>query len=140
MQQLRRTRTGPFALEDAVTLQDLTDAIAYWKEDGDATEFRRIVQPMEALFQHLPKIVLRDSAIGAVCHGAPLALPGIAEVDSDVKAKDDVLLLSLKGEAVALAEAALDAKAIVDKSEGVAARPTRILMPKDTYPKVWKRE
>lgn len=139
MQQLLRTRTGPFSIDDAVTLQNLQDAYVTWRE-GDPQELRRVLQPMEALFQHLPKLVLRDSAIAAVCHGAALALPGIAELDSDIHAGDDVLLQSLKGEAVALAEAKLESKAMQDRSEGIAAQPLRILMPKDTYPKVWKRE
>jgi len=140
MQQLLRSRTGPFSIDDVVTLQDLKDAIAYWKEDKDAAEVKRIVQPMEALFSHLPKIVLRDSAISAVCHGAQLALPGVVELDSDIQPGQTVLLQSLKGEGVALALATMDSKSMIDKSEGVAARPERILLPKDTYPKVWKRE
>lgn len=139
MQQLLRSRTATFAIEDAVTLQDLTDAMAFWKE-GDAAELKRIIQPMEALFRHLPKIVLRDSAIGAVCHGAQLALPGVCELDSDIAPGDTVLLQSLKGEAVALAAATMDSRTMMDKSDGVAARPERVLMPKDTYPKVWKRD
>ncbi len=140
MQQLRRTRTGPFSIDDAVTLQDLKDAVVIWKDEHDPAELRRIVHPMEALFTHLPKIVVRDSAIGAVCHGAPLALPGIVEIDSDIQPGQTVLLQSLKGEAVALAQAKLDSATMKDKSEGVAAHPQRILMPKDTYPKVWKRD
>lgn len=139
MQQLRRTRTGPFAIENAVTLQDAKDAIAFHR-DGDPTELRRVIQPMESLFTHLPKIVLRDSAIGAVCHGADLALPGVVELDSGIEPGQEVLLSSLKGEAVALAQAKLSSPVMADKSQGVAAHPVRILLPKDTYPKIWKRE
>jgi H/ACA ribonucleoprotein complex subunit 4 len=139
MQQLLRSRTGPFSIDDAVTLQDLQDAMVFHKA-GDPTDLRRVVQPFEALFQHLPKIVVRDSAISAVCHGAPLALPGVSELDSDIQAGQTVLVQSLKGEAVALAEAAMDSRTMMDKNDGVGARAVRILMPKDTYPKVWKRE
>lgn len=140
MQQLRRTRTGPFAIEDAVTLQDLKDALVRWREEGDESELRRVVHPMESLFTHLPKIVVRDSAIGAVCHGAPLALPGITELDADITKGQPVLIESLKGEAVALAHADLDGRTMKERGDGVAARPERVLMPKDSYPKVWKRD
>lgn len=139
MQQLRRTRTGPFSVDDAITLQDLKDAVIMFREDKDEKELRRVVQPMEALFSHLPKVVVRDSAIGAVCHGAPLALPGVVELDDGIQPKRTVLVQSLKGEAVAVAEAQMDSQTMKDKSDGVAARPMRIMMPKDTYPKVWKR-
>lgn len=140
MQQLLRTRTGPFHLDDTVTLQDLADGVAFWKEDANEKELRRVVRPMESLFSHLPKIVVRDSAIGAICHGAPLAVPGVSAVDSDVEPGRPVLIESLKGEAVAYAVAEMPGRTIVEKETGVAARPERIMMPKDTYPKVWKRD
>jgi H/ACA ribonucleoprotein complex subunit 4 len=137
MQQLRRSRTGPFAIDDCVTLQDARDAYVDYKE-GRPEALATVLHPMESLFVHLPKIVVRDSAIGAVCHGAPLALPGITAVDDEIEVGDEVLIESLKGEAVALAEAGLTTKELVEKEAGIAAKPIRILLPKDTYPKVWK--
>ncbi|MBI2077077.1 MAG: RNA-guided pseudouridylation complex pseudouridine synthase subunit Cbf5 [Euryarchaeota archaeon] len=137
MQQLRRSRTGPFSIEDTVTLQDAKDAYVEYKE-GNPAELMRVLQPMESLFTHLPKLVLRDSAIGAVCHGAQLAVPGIVALDEGIEPGDEVLLESLKGEAVALAEAQIDSKKLADQEVGVAAKPIRILLPKETYPKVWK--
>lgn len=140
MQQLRRTRTGPFSLEEAVTLQDLHDAVVEFREHGDEQGVLECAQPLESLFVGMPKLVVRDSAIGAVCHGAPLALPGVVQLDDGVREGQYVVIESLKGEAVALARAAMNARDIQSKSTGVAARPERILMPKSTYPKVWKRE
>jgi len=47
------------------TLQDLKDAYVFWKEDGDESELRRVIRPMEngCLFIFL-KIILRDNAVG----------------------------------------------------------------------------
>lgn len=137
MQQLRRSRTGPFGLEDAVTLQDVRDAYEESKT-GRTEELVAVLRPMEALFTHLPKLILRDSAIGAVCHGAALMAPGVVALDDGVEPGHEVLLESLKGEAVALAEAAQASKQLAEQETGLAAKPTRILLPKDTYPKVWK--
>ena len=39
------------------------------------------VKPVEAVTAHLNSIVIRDSAVDAVCHGAPLACIGIAQLD-----------------------------------------------------------
>ncbi len=140
MQQLRRSRSGPFTLDDAVTLQDVQDAWILHTENDDSDELLRILRPHEALFGHLPKLVVRDSAIGAVCHGAPLAVPGVVAVDSDIENGDLLLIESLKGEAVALADAKMPSRRIHEEEKGVAADPNRILMPKSTYPKIWKRD
>lgn len=137
MQQLRRSRTGPFELDDAVTLQNVRDAFEEYKA-GHPEDLVGVLHPMEALFTHLPKLVLRDSAISAVCHGAPLMVPGVVALDDGLEPGDEVLLESLKGEAVALADAAQGSKQLVEKETGLAAKPNRILLPKDTYPKVWK--
>jgi H/ACA ribonucleoprotein complex subunit 4 len=137
MQQLRRSQTGPFAIKDCVTLQDARDAYVDYK-DGDVNALTQVLQPMEKLFTHMPKIVLRDSAIGAVCHGASLHLPGIVALDDQIEKGDEVLLESLKGEAVALATSELDSKQLAEQEAGLAAKPIRILLPKETYPKVWK--
>lgn len=138
MQQLRRSRTGPFDLSDVVTLQDVKDAYTDYRE-GHADELLRVIRPMEDLFVHLPKVVLRDSAIGAICHGAPLHIPGIVAVDEEIEKGDEVLLESLKGEAVALATAEKNTQELAQEETGLAAKPIRILLPKDTYPKIWKQ-
>ena len=88
MQELRRTKAGPFTEKTLVTLQDLKDAYVFWKEDGDESELRRVIRPMESAVSHLPKIILRDSAVDAVCSGASLAVPGITSLDSNLKKGD----------------------------------------------------
>ncbi|MGV8174532.1 MAG: RNA-guided pseudouridylation complex pseudouridine synthase subunit Cbf5, partial [Methanothrix sp.] len=77
MEELRRTRAGPFR-EDVtlVTLHQLADAVANWKERGDEAGLRRCIQPVEAALAHLPRLVIADNAVDAICHGAPLAAPG----------------------------------------------------------------
>lgn len=139
MQQLRRSRTGPFHLDDAVTLQDVRDAWELHKE-GDSAELLHVLKPHEALFSHLPKVVVRDSAIGAVCHGAPLHLPGVVALDDGFEKGDTVLVESLKGEAVALGRATMEPVAMLEQGQGPAVEAERVLMPKGTYPKVWKRD
>lgn len=138
MAELRRTRTAGVHERDLVTLHDLRDAWEWYKQDGDEAELRRVVWPLERLLGHLPRIVLRDSAVDALCHGAKLAVPGIAELDEGIEPGQVVLLLTLKGEAVAMATAVLGSQAILDAKEGIAADPLRVLMDPGTYPKGWK--
>jgi len=139
MKQLRRTKSGPFREDE--TLSSLTriyDAYAFYKESGDEEELRKVVLPMERGLTHLPKIIIRDNAICAICHGASLAVPGVLKVHDIIRPNDLILLESVKGEAVALAIAKMDAKAILEANHGIAARTSRVLMDRDVYPKVWK--
>jgi H/ACA ribonucleoprotein complex subunit 4 len=141
MQELRRTKAGPFTERTLVTLQDLEDAYVFWKEDGDESEIRRVIMPMESAVSHLPGIVLRDSAVDAVCSGASLAIPGITSVDSNLLKGELTALFTLKGELIALAKAETSTKEILKASSGLAATPIRVMMEAGTYPKGWnKRE
>lgn len=140
MQDLRRSRSGVFLEKDSVTLHDVKDAYMDWKEEGDDKALKAILLPMEQMFDSLPALVLRDSAVDAICHGAQLAVPGIAKVDAKLKKGGMVVLLSLKGEGIALAKALMDAEEVMRKSDGQATETLRILMPPGTYPKRWKSD
>jgi H/ACA ribonucleoprotein complex subunit 4 len=140
MQELRRTKAGPFTEKTLVTLQDLKDAYVFWKEDGDESEIRRVIRPMESAVSHLPKILLRDSAVDAICSGASLAIPGIASLDSNLTKGDLIALFTLKGELVALAKAEISTEEILKASVGLAATPIRVMMEVGTYPKGWAKK
>lgn len=137
MGDLRRTRLGPFTEKDMVTLQDLRDAAEWHSEDGSEAELRRVVRPMEDLLADIPSITIRDSAVDAVCHGAPLAVAGILEVDGTVARGRHAAVLTGKGEAVALGRAVMTAEEMVEAREGIAVQPSRVFMREGTYPRTW---
>lgn len=137
MGDLRRTRVGPFSEGDMVTLQDLRDAAEWLKEDGDEAEMRRVVRPMEELLSDLPAIVVRDSAVDALCHGAPLAVAGVLEVDETVTKGRHVAVYTGKGEAVGYGHATMTAEEMVEAKEGIAAQLARVFMREGTYPRGW---
>jgi H/ACA ribonucleoprotein complex subunit 4 len=137
--ELRRTRVGTITEETAVTLQDVKDAFIFWKEDGDDTEIRKKILSMECLLDVVPKIVVRDSAVDALCHGANLAIPGVLEIDADIKKDEIAAVLTLKGEGVALVKMELPSEQVVERDAGICARLERVLMNKGTYPSIWKK-
>lgn len=139
MQELRRTRAGPLGEREAVTLHFLKDAWEFWKE-GDDGELRRVLQPVEALLRHLPRIVIRDSAVDAVCHGADLAVPGVVEVEAAIAKGKYCCVYTAKGEAVALGTALMAAPDIAGGDTGVALDVERVLMERGTYPRAWRRK
>jgi H/ACA ribonucleoprotein complex subunit 4 len=139
LSELRRTRVGNLKEEDSIYLQDLKDAFVFYNEDGSDNRIRSIIHPVESFFDGIPKIVIRDSAVDAICHGATLAVPGVVEVDSDIKKDDMVVVLTLKEEGVALVKSLMSTEEIVQKDKGVCAKLERVFMNKGTYPSIWKK-
>ena len=81
MGDLRRTGTDPFDDTDLVTMHDLADALAVWREDGDDTWLREVVHPAEEALTHIPSVTIAPSAAEQVAEGAPVYAPGIIEAD-----------------------------------------------------------
>jgi len=139
LSELKRTKAGNLKEEDSVILHDVKDAYIFWKEEKNEEEFRSKILPMERLLDHLPKIIIRDSAVDALCHGANLAIPGVVEIDTDIKKGDIAAILTLKGEGVAIVNALMDTEEIIQKDTGMCASIERVLMNKGTYPPIWKK-
>ncbi len=139
MAELRRTKSGPFTEDETLTtLQDVTDAYHIWKEEGDESFLRDCILPMELAVKHLPKIIIRDSAVDAVCHGADLATGGIVSLDDKIKENDTVAIMTLKGELVAAGESLKTSKEIYKANKGIVIDVKKVFMEPGTYPKMWK--
>lgn len=139
MAQLRRTKAGPFSEQKGTyTLQDLTDAFHYFKENGDETTLRQIILPAEAGTEHLPKIWIADTSVNAICQGATLKVPGIVKVETEIQVGEPVVILTLKGELVAVGESLMTSKEMIDAKRGVAVKSSQVFMAPGVYPKVDK--
>ncbi|MCJ7572390.1 MAG: RNA-guided pseudouridylation complex pseudouridine synthase subunit Cbf5 [Candidatus Thermoplasmatota archaeon] len=137
--ELRRTQVGHIKESDCVLLHDLKDSFVFYKEDKDESSIRSILHPIEYILMHLPKIVVRDSAVDALCHGASLALPGVLEVDTGIKKNDIILILTLKDEAVAVGKSLMSTEEMIQKEKGFCTNLERVIMKKGTYPSIWKK-
>ena len=139
MAELRRTRAGPFSEDGTlVRLHDLADAYAFWREEGAEEHLRKVIMPVEAAVRHLPKIVVRDGAIDALCHGASLAAPGVLTLETGISRGDVVALMTIKGELISLAKAEMTSKQILEADHGIVAKPERVVMLPGIYPRKWK--
>jgi len=139
MIELRRTRVDQFYETDGlVTLHELADAFAVWEEKKDDSKLMKMIKPVELAFSELKSVVIRDSAVDAMCHGAQLAIPGILKISSNLKKGDIVGIYTQKGEVVALAEATMSEEEIRDATKGYAFETRRIIMAPNTYPKKWR--
>lgn len=139
MLELRRTKSGSLTEENITTLHELKDAYVFWKEHGIEEFIRKVIIPVEKVVSFLPKVVIKDGAVDAVCHGAPLAIPGISKVDSEINKGDTVAIFTLKGELVAIGRAEMETKEILTAEKGIAVKTDRVLMKPGTYPRSWKK-
>ena len=139
MVELRRTKVGPLKEEGGfVTLHRLSDAV-YKMRHGEDGEMRRVVKPVEDFVLPLKKVVVRDSAVDAVCHGARLAVPGVLSLSEGIGKDDVVVVLSGKGELVAIGKALMATAEVEGAKRGLVATTERVVMAQGTYPRMWKR-
>lgn len=139
MRELRRIRAGPFTEDGVCTLYDLLNAYDDYTKDGDEGPLRETVQPVEAVFKHVPKIYVRDSAVDSICHGADLAVPGVARLETGIEKDASVIIFTLKGEAVALARALMSTDQVLEQEHGITAKTVRVMMSRGTYPAMWRK-
>ena len=138
LKELRRPSSGRFHLKHSITMQQLSDAFWLWDTKGDESAMRKILHPMEEMLEDVPRIVVKDGAAAAISHGAPLLRPGVVSLAENLGVGSEVLIVTIKGEAVALAEMVQPSKVIPDMTKGEVAKPNCVLMREDTYPRSWK--
>ena len=138
MIELRRSRVHQFSEDNLVTMHQLADAFATWKETGNSSKLTEMILPIEHALSEIKSVVIRDSAIDSLCHGAQLAIPGILEISPGLNQGDLVGVYSQKGEVIALAESLLSETEIQDNTKGYAFKTKRIIMKPNTYPKNWR--
>jgi H/ACA ribonucleoprotein complex subunit 4 len=138
MQELRRTRVGPFTEDKSlVTLHDISYLYSQWQETKEEAILRKFVSPMEKALELLPKIHVRDSAVDALCHGAHLTAPGVLSLDAGIKIGDTIAVFTQKEEAVTLAKAVVSSENILKMDHGFVAKTLRVMMPRGIYPRKW---
>ena len=138
MVELRRTLVGPLKESDGfVTMHQLSDAV-FKLRSGDESTLRELIKPIEDSLGATKRIVMRDSAVDAICHGARLGLPGVLSVSAGISKGDILVLVSAKGELVAIGNAMLSTEEMTSLKKGLACSTERVIMKQGTYPKMWK--
>ena len=138
MQELRRVRSG--ALDETnglVTMHDVLDAQWVFDNQKDEGYLRRVVRPLEVLLTGFKRVVVKDSAVNAICYGAKLMIPGLLRFADDVNVNDEVVIMTTKGEAVAVGIALMTTSVMATVDHGTVAKIKRVIMERDTYPRRW---
>ncbi|MAV78379.1 MAG: RNA-guided pseudouridylation complex pseudouridine synthase subunit Cbf5 [Euryarchaeota archaeon] len=137
LKELRRETSGMFDLKDCVTMDQLADAVWLWKECGQEEALKAIVHPIEKLLVDVPRCQVKDSAVAALAYGAPLLLPGLISIPKGLKKGTELMVASLKEEAVGFVKLKADSNDIIAMETGEIARPSMVLMDTDVYPRRW---
>ena len=137
MVELRRTRSGAFSEKEMYTLHDLQDACVAAK-DGDYTAVTSMILSVDAAVPDLPTVVVRDTAIDAICRGAVLAGVGVISCD-EFKKDQTVAILSQKKEFICLGRALVPSGSFKPGETGLVIAPTTVFLPPGTYPRGWTK-
>ncbi|KAI2463780.1 putative rRNA pseudouridine synthase [Annulohypoxylon bovei var. microspora] len=138
MQELRRVRSGAMdETKDLVTLHDVLDA--QWTMDNtrDESYLRTVISPLETLLTSYKRIVVKDSTVNAICYGAKLMIPGLLRYEDGIEVHEEVVLMTTKGEAIALGIAMMSTVEMSSCDHGVVAKVKRCIMERDLYPRRW---
>lgn len=128
MEELRRTKVAYFDESTLFTLQDLTDAFYYYKNEKNDKFLRKIIQPMENAIRHLSKVWALDTTIKPLSHGRDLAIPGISKIESEIKKNEIVAIMTLKNELIALGTAFMNSEEIMKNDKGIAVRTDKVFI------------
>ncbi len=134
MQELRRTRSGQFNEFQAHSLHELKDVII----TEDRALLDTMIIPVEAAVDDLPHMIVRDTAVDALCHGAALAGVGVVSMD-EFRKGDQVAILTGKGELISIGETLVHSSSFKPGEPGLVAAPRTIFMKLGTFPRSWKK-
>ncbi|XP_056119500.1 H/ACA ribonucleoprotein complex subunit DKC1 isoform X2 [Rhinichthys klamathensis goyatoka] len=138
MQELRRVRSGVLGeMDNLVTMHDVLDAQWQFDHNKDETYLRRVIFPLEKLLISHKRIVMKDSAVNAICYGAKIMLPGVLRYEDGIEINQDIVIITTKGEAICTAVALMTTAVISTCDHGVVAKIKRVIMERDTYPRKW---
>jgi H/ACA ribonucleoprotein complex subunit 4 len=138
MQELRRVRSG--VLDENMymaTMHDVLDAQWMYENLRDEKYLRRVVIPLELLLTTFPRIVVKDSAVNAICYGAQLMIPGVLRFEKNIEVGSEIVMMTTKGEAICTGIAQMTTAVMSSVDHGVVAVIKRVVMERDTYNMRW---
>lgn len=123
--------------ENLVTMHDVLDAQYHYDKTKDESYLRRIVMPLETLLVNYKRVVVKDSAVNAICYGAKFMIPGLLRFADGIEVNDEIVMITTKGEAIAVGIAQMTTSVMATIDHGVVAKIKRVIMERDTYPRRW---
>ncbi|UCB53330.1 MAG: tRNA pseudouridine(55) synthase TruB [Candidatus Zixiibacteriota bacterium] len=106
---LRRTRVGPFGLQDALS----PGRISELKKEGKMSE---ALISIEQALAHLPSVAVREDSVAKVRNGARLVSSSVSSVDGSFEAGRTVSVKDERGRIIAMGKALSRSEKFLDSS------------------------
>merc|ERR1739848_538199 len=120
-----------------VTMHDILDAQHCYENNKDESYLRKIIMPLETILIKHKRIIMKDSAVNAICYGAKIMLPGVLRYEDGIEVDQEIVVCTTKGEAICLAIAQMTTAVMATCDHGVVAKIKRVIMERDVYPRKW---
>lgn len=106
---LRRTRVGPFKLQEATDLEDISDT-------ENERKLRDLLIPIERALDHLPSVVVKAGFGDKVRRGAPLLSSSLMSVETDFEESQTVSIKDDRKSILAIGKALCSSKRFVNQN------------------------
>merc|ERR1712106_656687 len=138
MVELRRPRSGIMNENHLMyTMHDVLDAQHMYESAKNEDYLRKVIKPLEIILVKHKRIIMKDSAVNAICYGAKIMLPGVLRYEDGIEVDQEIVICTTKGEAICLAIAQMTTAVMVTCDHGVVAKIKRVIMERDVYPRKW---
>jgi Pseudouridine synthase len=137
MIELRRSRVHQFNENNLVTMHELADAYATWKENKDDSKLLKIIHPVEETLSEIKSVVIRDSAIDSMFHSSQLTIPRILQISHYLQKRNLLRIYSQKSHIVSFPQSFLSQNQIKEQTKCYPFQTKRIIMKPNTYPNNW---
>jgi len=138
MVELRRPRSGIMNENHLMyTMHDVLDAQHMYESAKNEDYLRKVIKPLEIILVKHKRIIMKDSAVNAICYGAKIMLPGVLRYEDGIEVDQEIVICTTKGEAICLAIAQMTTAVMATCDHGVVAKIKRVIMERDVYPRKW---
>ena len=83
-------------------MHDVMDAQYVYDHEKDESYLRRVIKPLEALLTGHKRIIMKDTAVNAICYGAKIMLPGLLKYENGIELGEEIVVVTTKGEAICI--------------------------------------
>ncbi len=91
MEELRRTQVGRISEKNAFTMQELIDAMWFYREKKDPSLLLRMVKKPD-MYIEMPKVQIKETALASIASGAQIMAPAVENADKGILKGDRVMI------------------------------------------------
>ncbi|MBU0591605.1 RNA-guided pseudouridylation complex pseudouridine synthase subunit Cbf5 [Candidatus Micrarchaeota archaeon] len=124
MEELRRTAVGNISETQSHTMQELIDAVWFWKNKNDSSMLEKMLMPPE-MFIELPKVFINKNAVEQIFSGAQVMVPAVERFEDTVEVEKPVIIYC-EQKFIGIGIAKIRKEDLQKKKKGLAVKLERV--------------